>query len=161
MTYTTSLDNLAKAITIGVTILFAVIIIAQFPVLPDAGWAPILTTVGFLLIYGITFAFRPISYILTHEQLIIHRPIADVKIDRKQVKSVELLDEGKLRWSVRVFGVGGLFGYYGKFAKRKLGSMTWYATRRNKAVLVLTMDNKKIILTPDEPEKFVRDYAAK
>ena len=161
MNYPTSLDNLAKAITIGVTILFAVIIIAQFPVLPEAGWAPILTTVGFLLIYGIAYAFRPISYILTNEQLIIHRPFADVKIDRLQVKSVELLEEGKLRLSVRLFGVGGLFGYYGKFANSKLGNMTWYATRRNKAVLVLTMENKKIILTPDEPERFVLDYAAK
>ena len=31
----------------------SLLIIAQFPVLPDAGWAPILTTGGFLLIYGI------------------------------------------------------------------------------------------------------------
>jgi hypothetical protein len=53
VTYTTCLDNLAKAITIGVTILFSVLIIALFPVLPDAGWAPILTNGGFLLIYGI------------------------------------------------------------------------------------------------------------
>ena len=33
--------------------------------------------------------------------------------------------------------------------------MTWYATRRNKAVLVTTISDKKIVLTPDEPEQFV------
>jgi hypothetical protein len=78
-----------------------------------------------------------------------------VHIDRNQIKSVELLDKEQLAWVFRTFGVGGLFGYYGKFANTKLGSMTWYATRRNKTVLIETLDNKKIILTPDEPEKFV------
>ena len=160
MTYSTSLDNLAKAITAGVTLLFVYIIILQYPVAPGEGMEPFFLAAVLLLIYGITYAFRPISYILTSEQLIIHRPIADVKIDRSQVKSVELLDEGTLRWSVRVFGVGGLFGYFGKFANRKLGSMTWYATRRNKAVLVLTTENNKIILTPDEPERFAREFSA-
>ena len=108
MTYSTSLDNIAKAITNGVTILFSVIIIALFPVLPEAGWAPILTTGGFLLIYGIAYAFLPISYILTNEQLIIHRLIAVVKIDRRQVKCVTLLNNHKFSWSIRVFVVGGL-----------------------------------------------------
>jgi Bacterial PH domain len=161
MTYTTSLDNLAKTITTGVTLLFALIIIVLYPVRPGEGVEPFFLTGVLLLIYGIAYAFRPVSYILTSEQLIIHRPFTDVKIDRRQVKSVELLEDGTLKWSVRVFGVGGLFGYYGKFANRKLGSMTWYATRRNKAVLLLTMENNKIILTPDEPERFVLDYAAK
>ena len=36
--------------------------------------------------------------------------------------------------------------------------MTWYATRRNNAVLVTTIYNKKIILTPNEPEKFVIEF---
>ena len=47
----------------------------------------------------------------------------------------------------------------GKFANTKVGNMTWYATRRNKTVLLKTIDNKKIILTPDEPEKFVANFA--
>jgi hypothetical protein len=68
------------------------------------------------------------------------------------------LDKEKIGWAIRTFGVGGLFGYYGKFANTKLGSMTWYATRKDRAILVRTIDNKKIILTPDEPEKFVADF---
>ena len=51
----------------------------------------------------------------------------------------------------RTFGVGGLYGYYGKFYNRTFGSMTWYATRRDKLVLVKFQNKKKIILTPDEP----------
>ena len=59
---------------------------------------------------------------------------------------------------IRTFGVGGLFGYYGQFYNSKIGSMTWYATRQNNTVLVRTIDNKNIVLTPDEPEKFVANF---
>ena len=160
MTYKTSLDNLAKGITIGVTILFVAILIGQFSIIKDTGWAvPIITTVTLFLIYFISFAFSPINYEVSAQDLTIHRLFIDVNIDRSQIKSVELLDKEKLGWVFRTFGVGGLFGYYGKFANTKFGSMTWYATRRDKTVLVETMNNKKIILTPDEPEKFVAHLA--
>lgn len=160
MTYKTSLDNLAKGITIGVTILFVAILIGQFLIIKDTGWAvPIITTVTLFLIYFISFAFSPINYEVSAQHLSIHRLLIDVNIDRNQIKSVELLDKEQLTWVIRTFGVGGLFGYYGKFANTKLGSMTWYATRRDKTVLIETIDNKKIILTPDEPEKFVAHLA--
>ncbi len=156
MTYKTSLDNLAKGITIGVTLLFVAIIVGQISIIKDEGRAvPIFTTITLILIYFISFAFSPINYKVSAEKLTIHRLFIDVNIDRNQIKSIELLDKEKMGWVFRTFGVGGLFGYYGKFANTKLGSMTWYATRRDKTVLIETIDKKKIILTPDEPEKFV------
>ena len=159
MTYKTSLDNLAKVVTIVTTILFAAIIVGQFSLIKDEGRSvPIFTTIILLLIYFGTFSFRPISYKLTDDKLIIHRPLSDIKIIRAEIQNVEQLDKEKLSWAFRVFGVGGLFGYWGKFSNTKLGSMTWYATRRNNAVLVTTIYNKKIILTPNEPEKFVTEF---
>ena len=159
MTYKASLDRSAKSITIGVTVLFAIIIIGQYSIINDAGRAvPIFTTVALLLIYLIAFAFRPINYEITSDKLIVHRPLTDVKIDRNQIESVETLEKDKISSSIRTFGVGGLFGYYGKFANTKLGGMTWYATRKDKIVLVRTIDERKIILTPDDPKKFVADF---
>ena len=159
MTYKTSLDNLAKWITVGVTILFAIIIIGQYSIITDAGKPDtIYTTVALLLIYFGTFAFRPINYTLTKDKLIIHRLIIDIKIDRDRIKSVSLIEKDKIRFSFRRFGVGGLFGYFGLFINMKLGKMTWYATRRDRIVLVLIDDNKKIILTPNEPDKFVTGF---
>ncbi len=61
-----------------------------------------------------------------------------------------------MKWTIRTFGVGGLFGYYGEFVNWKLGNMTWYATRRDKTVLIETVDDKKLIVTPDEPEAFIK-----
>ncbi|WP_462219386.1 PH domain-containing protein [Ferruginibacter sp.] len=162
MTYKTSLDNVTKVITLGITILFAAIIIGQYSIIKDAtaSATPIYITVGLLIIYFIVFAFRPVKYSLTAGNLIVHRLFSDVKIERSKIKSVELVDKEKLSWSVRIFGVGGFFGYCGKFANAKLGTMTWYATRKDRIVLVKMLNNKKIILTPDEPEKFVADCNA-
>ncbi|WP_199118974.1 PH domain-containing protein [Pedobacter sp. ASV28] len=158
MTYNTSLDSTAKGVTIGVTILFASIIIGQYSIIKNTTHTtPVYTNISLLLIYFIAFAFRPINYKVSADQLIVHRLFTDIKIDRNHIESVELLNKEKLGWTIRTFGVGGLFGYYGKFNSSAYGNMTWYATRRNKTVLIKTSNNKNIILTPDEPEKFVEN----
>lgn len=147
---------MAKVITILITALFAAIIIGQILLIKDGVKAiPIITIVSLLLIYFGTLLFKPINYSLTNNELIIHRPLKNKNIDRNKIHSVNLIDKEELKGTIRTFGVGGLFGYWGSFANKKIGAMTWYATRRNNAVLIETSDNKKIILTPNEPEKFV------
>ena len=159
MTFDTSLDKLAKGVTIGIIILFATIIVGQYIAFKDGDKTiPYCITVGLLLIYFFIFAFRPINYILTTEKLIIHRPLLNVKINRDEIKSIEQIAKEKPGNTFRTFGVEGLFGYFGKFANTKLGSMTWYAMREDKAVLITTSDNKKILLTPDNPEEFVANF---
>lgn len=160
MTFSTSLDKLAKGVTIGITILFgSIIMMALYSVLNDEEKnIPAYISIGLLLIYFFAYAFRPGNYTLTNDKLIVHRPLTNMSINRTDIKSVEQIDKEKLEQTFRTFGVGGLFGYYGKFANKKLGSMTWYATRRDKAVLMTTIDNKKIILTPDNPAEFVANF---
>ena len=55
------------------------------------------------------------------------------------------------------FGVGGVFGYQGTFTNPSLGRMTWYVTRKVNAVLIKTANGSKIIVTPNEPDNFVRE----
>jgi hypothetical protein len=161
MTYKASLDKTAIVITTAVTILFAFIIGGQYAIIKDHGRAiPMYTTTACLVIYFLAFAFRPLSYIVTSDVLIVRRPLFNVHIKRANIKSIELLDREKIRGSLRIAGVGGLFGYYGGFASFSLGFMIWYATRRDTPVLVRTADNKKIILSPDEPAKFVDELSS-
>ncbi|RYY97680.1 MAG: hypothetical protein EOO11_10230 [Chitinophagaceae bacterium] len=54
--------------------------------------------------------------------------------------------------------MGGLFGYYGRFANRALGSMTWYATRRDGGLLIHLGGGKKILITPDDPGSLLRAW---
>lgn len=157
MIFKASLDKVAKAVTIGVTILFATMIIVQFFLIHDKDKTiQIFTSILLIVIYGIAYILRPIQYEVTDNDIIVRRPYKDVMIPRSEIISVQLLDKEDLAWTVRTFGSGAFFGYYGKFANRKQGSMTWYATKnKTGAVLIITNQHKKIVFTPDEPEAFV------
>lgn len=157
MIYKTSLDKTAIVITISVTTLFAVLISGQYAIIKDAGHTatPIYTTVGLLLIYAIVFAFRPIDYTITKDEIIVRRPLVNVRIKRVDIENIDEVDNKAMNGAIRTFGVGGLFGYYGGFTNSSIGRMTWYATRKDTAVLLRTKNNKKIILTPDNPTAFI------
>lgn len=156
MKFNASLDKLAKAVTFIITIIFVSIIIGQLVFIIDSVQSISLFSILILvIIYLIVFLYRPIYYSTTDKLVVIHRPISDIKINLIDIKSVELLDKERLKWTIRTFGVGGFFGYWGKFTNSKIGVMTWYATKRENAVLITTFSNKKILLTPDNPELFV------
>lgn len=159
MIYKTSLDNLAKGISIGISILFAAILYGHFVSVAEIGWMiPILLAVVLGGSYLAAFLYRPLHYELRDDVLIVHRLVKDVIIQRSTIQTVELIGKEKLRAAVRVFGVGGLFGYFGKFANQQLGKMNWYATRRDRTVLVKTTDGEKIVLSPDEAQGFVASF---
>lgn len=158
MTYKASLDKTAITITLGVTFLFALIIGGQYAIFGEKDRAhPAFTTTACLLIYLLAFAFRPIRYVITKDEVIISRPLKNVHIKRKEIAEAVILNKRQLAGSFRIFGVGGLFGYYGRFSKYSIGSMTWYATHMDRPVLITTNDRRKIILTPDDPLNFVAE----
>ncbi|MEA5138120.1 PH domain-containing protein [Arcicella rigui] len=159
MTHKASLSGFVKVTTIIINTMFVLTFIGFFTFLKDSGKEfQIVTGTIFFLVFVITYSLRPIHYTITENQLIIHRLYKDVVIEKTDIKSVSILDEKKLEWSIRTFGVGGYYGFFGKFANTQMGNMTWYATRKDNTVLILTEENEKIIITPNEPEAFVVDY---
>lgn len=160
MNYKASFDNLTKIVTIGVTILFAFICYTPIIFIKNgsADRSPIFTVVALISVYFISYGFSTKAYQLTEDDVIIQRLFGNVKIKRSEITSVEIIEKGQMGWLIRTFGVGGLFGYWGRFSSSKLGSMTWYATRKNKIVLITKINNKKIVITPDEAEQFISDF---
>jgi len=59
--------------------------------------------------------------------------------------------------SLRKFGIGGFFSYYGMFKNRVLGDYKAYATHRKNTVVITIKSGKKIVVTPSDPERFVED----
>jgi hypothetical protein len=149
MVYKATLDKTAIIITILVTLLFGTLIVFNF-ILPLA--------ILLMIIYLICLLLKPLNYEITGNELIIRRLIKSVHIDRSDIESLELIDKAALSGTIRTFGVGGLFGWYGKFANSQLGDMTWYVTRRDKIVLINTKDSKKILISPDEAFAFLTEF---
>ena len=159
MIYKATLDKTAKLLTIGITILF--IGIAIGPKLfskSENSEIPIVLIIILFLTYGISYGFSPKSYIINENSVVINRLFKNVIVNRSQIKNVLKLENGKLSWSIRIFASGGFFGYFGRFWNKEFGNMTWYATRRDHAIMLITKSNQKIILTPDETDRFINEF---
>jgi hypothetical protein len=160
MIYKVTSDKTAKFLTIAVTLLF--IGIAIGPKLfskSENTEISIISVVVLFLIYGISYGLSPNSYEINDNSIVIKRLFKNVIVNRSQIKNVLKLESGKLSGAIRMFASGGLFGYFGTFWNKEFGTMTWYATRRDKAIMLITISNQKIILTPDETDNFLNEFS--
>lgn len=90
------------------------------------------------------------AYELNKDELIIKRPFKPVVIKRKDIEDIQFLTDEQLKWTIRSFGVGGLFGYFGYFYNRQLGSMLWYTSQRKNRILIVLKNMDKIVVSPDD-----------
>jgi hypothetical protein len=146
-----SWDNLVKGITVSVLILIISLIIIFSTVLD---YLPLM--IGIITLYGsiiiIPYLWAPQSYTLKGRTVIVKRLVGDLKF---QVKS------GPERWNwtwwgLRLFGSGGLYGYYGFFTFRNIGIVRMYATNRHNLVLLKDEKDRKILLSPTNSEEFIQ-----
>jgi hypothetical protein len=107
------------------------------------------------LIYLVIFLFSIRSYSISGDTLYIKCLIGSKKIPINQIRQVSFLETAPEGFTIRTFGNGGLFGYFGKFYNQSLGHMQWYATRRNPQVLLVLFNGEKIIVTPNGALDFV------
>ena len=157
MGFKASLDILAKIITIGVILLLAVLGSNSTRVLlnmnnPDLQGILIHSgiLIFFLAIIIGSYMFSPRKYILNEDQLIIERPVSLVVFALDDITEVTNVDSGKFIGTIRTFGVGGLFGYFGRFYNKNFGHFTCYITQRKNLIFIKTKTGKKIFISPDD-----------
>src|SRR6185437_2931920 len=148
--FTTSYDSAAKTISAAVSVMFLVL-----------GLATQNVAVGilFALILAAAFAWSPAGYSIADGFLSVHRVIGNLRIPLASIREVRVASPEELQGSIRIFGSGGLFGYYGNFrsprlGKGKLGKSTWFMTRHSHAVIVATSAGN-FVLSPDDVDGFV------
>ncbi|HET8542327.1 MAG TPA: PH domain-containing protein [Anaeromyxobacter sp.] len=76
-----------------------------------------------------------------------------------RIRSAGEIEPDALRGSLRLVGIGGLFGTYGLFRSPELGPFRLDATRATGLVLVRT-PRRAHVLTPDRPDEFVEALLA-
>ena len=161
--YKASFDKTTKVITACISLLFLGLFISQVILfLRHHYWVFLAAAFLLVLMYFIAYLFSTLSYRVDANDITVHRPASDIHFLRSDIRRIQLVQEENLQGIVRLFGVGGLFGYSGQFSHSQLGCMTWYATRhRDQVVLIELQDNRKIIVTPDEPEQFIAQLSEK
>ena len=149
-----SLDGLNQGITwfvVGILTLVTGGLVAS----PACGAA--LPVLGLVVIgLAAAWAFAPTALEIDGGALrICRRAWRPVEVPLMSIATVETTPP-TLGCGVRLFGVGGFFGSYGLFWTRNLGRFLAYVTRRGPSVLVRRRGALPVLVTPDDPETFIR-----
>jgi Bacterial PH domain len=139
-----------------IALLLTVSIVSCFT-MPDTAplVARLIAIVAPVAILLCTLPFLVRGYALTERDLLIERLGWQNRIALNEVVSATI-DPDAMRWSLRLCGCGGLFGFFGWFRNRKLGVYRAYCTDLKRCVIV-KLKTRTIVITPDDPVKFVTE----
>jgi hypothetical protein len=113
-----------------------------------------ITMIGLPLVILIACGlFMVRGYTLSNSTLYVQRLLWSTPIALDHLQSAEIVPEA-MNHSLRTWGNGGLFSFTGHFRNAKLGPYEAFVTDFKRTV-VLTFPDRKIVLSPQQPEKFV------
>jgi len=107
-----------------------------------------------LLVIALAYAYSPRGYTVSDRSIIVKRLAGNVQVLFEKVREARLVNADDLRGCIRLWGSGGLFGYYGLFRTTSLGRSTWYVTNRKNAVVVAGAE-KTTLYSPDDVDGFL------
>ena len=103
--------------------------------------------------------FRPSAFIVRPDVIEVVWPLKRRRIPREDIASVRILQQGELRrevgWGARV-GAGGLWGGFGWLWTSRRGIVQMYVSQTDQFVWIEHKNNRPWLITPEEPEAFVR-----
>jgi len=156
MEYKASLDTLAKIITIFVLLLFPFIIWTNWNLISSVPGSVTfilihtLPTILFIAAIAIGYIYSTKKYIIRNGDLVIVRPVKEKRILISDIEEARLVEKGEMFGTIRTFGVGGMFGYFGKYYNSAFGSITLYTTQKKNRIFIRTKQGNKIIISPDD-----------
>lgn len=141
------MDTYAKIATLLIFALLIFSAIGAFAI-DNYMWAGIIGFIVLLITIAVSFSLRPTDYVIDGDNIIIHKPFGKKTV----LSDVQRLEEVRAT-GIRTFGVGGLFGYFGRFN----GDDIWFVTNRKRAIRV-SSHGKTYLISPNLPSEFIRKF---
>jgi hypothetical protein len=118
-----------------------------------------------LAIYAwIWLRYRPTAFVVHPRTLEVTWPLKRREIPRDDISTVRAIDRETLRretgWGMRV-GAGGLFGAFGYLWTTNRGLVRMYISRTDRFVWIERKSDRPWLITPDQPDAFVRAMASR
>lgn len=113
-------------------------------------WLPLVLVIGCAL-----FTVR--GYTITPDAILVQRLLWATRLPRVGLQSAEFMPNAMCK-SIRTCGNGGFFSFTGFYWNKTLKSYRAYVTDLRRTV-VLRYERRTIIVSPDDPEDFVRELA--
>ncbi len=107
------------------------------------------------LILLLGYAWSPRGYVVTDREITVKRLIGNVTIPLADIQAVRRATPDDLKGTLRMFGSGGLFGYYGSFRNSALGMSSWYVTNQKNVVVLI--GSRTTLFSPDDVDGFLAE----
>ena len=134
-------------------------VVGFFWAAPEMPWIPRAAMTAFAALLPLaTWLFSVRGYEVRGGALAIRRPAGLKRFSLAGLKEARI-DPQAMRMALRLFGNGGLFCFCGWFWNRRLGKFRAYAADPRRAV-VLVWQDRKLVVTPHDPEGFVQVLGA-
>ncbi|KAB6538235.1 hypothetical protein GAY80_16465 [Phocaeicola vulgatus] len=120
--------------------------------------ASVLCLIFFTLIF--TVAYQPRKLILSETHIIMERILGQVYISYSDIIDISLYHRENVA-EIRIFGIGGLGGYIGKFYNSKIGFYTAYVGDYSQAFLIKINNREKYVMSCRHAEKIVEEVKSR
>lgn len=144
------------ALALVLDIPFVAILISIWGAKPDALALLVFlipVTISGFLIYTSVLA-RKMTYVLREEDLYVDFPVSPLRLRYEEVKGAEKV-ETSLRF--RLFGGSWPGVHWGTFTTSNVGNVQVYATRyKGTFILLEVSDGSRVLLSPEEPDSFLK-----
>ena len=112
----------------------------------SAGMVAVIVTYTIFIFLAIWVLLpMPRYLIIQNGLLIITPPIGRTVIEKSQVVKIEAIERSDLRGSIRLFGSGGFFGWFGIFRNSKFGVYRIYCGQLENLYHIKTLTKSYII----------------
>jgi len=107
-----------------------------------------------LLLPAVCALFTIRGFAITPDAILVHRLFWSTRLLREGLQSASY-EPNAMRKSIRTCGNGGFYSITGWYWSKSLGAYRAYVTDTRQTV-VLRFDRGTVVLSPGEPEEFVR-----
>lgn len=108
----------------------------------------------FAFLYVFIYGHIPTRYRVDEKACVLEAPFKKLVIPLDEITAVRSLCRYDQQGLFRLFGSGGLFGYWGYFYSHTLGRIKIYARRNNHWILIVTRYRGRYVIAPDDPDFF-------
>jgi hypothetical protein len=148
LTFKSSYDAVSKMIT-GLVLLLLIYVGYNLFSNPQSSNAALVYSAIVLITIFAAFFLNSGTFVIKNDCLVIDRAVGGIKIPFDDILSTKVLNAGDSYW-IRIFGIGGFGGWYGKFWSRNTGVVTMYGRNRQFRILINTRSHGSLIITPDD-----------
>lgn len=110
------------------------------------GLVPAIVTCAVVVAVAVSvLLYMPLRLIVDAQAVRVVHPIGQTKILRSEIIEIRAISREDIAGSLRIFGSGGYFGWYGIFESAKIGRYCMYSGNRESLYLVCTAQRRYVI----------------